>query len=130
MNVSPIGNIHKKKKIDLFLFKNILFIYYSMNNIVPETNILTEKDVLKQMNENKKVSIPILSKFEKARILGMRIQQLTDGALPLIDTKGLTNYIEIAEEELRQKKTPYIIKRRLANNKYEFWSIDELIQTD
>jgi DNA-directed RNA polymerase I, II, and III subunit RPABC2 len=101
-----------------------------MNNIVPETNILTEKDVLKQMNEGRKVSIPILSKFEKARILGMRIQQLTDGALPLIDTKGFTSYIEIAEEELRQKKTPYIIKRRLANNKYEFWSIDELIQTD
>ena len=118
------------KKIDFFLFKNILFIYSIMNNSKYESDILTDKDVLNKIQQSNRISIPILTKFEKPKILGMRIQQLTVGAAPLIDTKGMTSYVEIAEEELRQKKTPYIIKRRMANGKSEYWSIDELIQVD
>ena len=101
-----------------------------MNNSKYETDILTDKDVLNKIHQSNRISIPILTKFEKPKILGMRIQQLTVGASPLIDTKGMTSYVEIAEEELRQKKTPYIIKRRMANGKSEYWSIDELIQVD
>jgi DNA-directed RNA polymerases I, II, and III subunit RPABC2 len=120
---------NNQKKIDFFSFKNILFIYSIMTNKY-ETDILTDKDVLNKIQQSNRVSIPILTKFEKPKILGMRIQQLTMGASPLIETKGLNSYVEIAEEELRQKKTPYIIRRRMANGKSEYWSIEELIQLD
>ena len=92
------------------------------------SEVLSDKDVQKMVVEQKKISMPFLTKYEKARLLGLRIKQLTSGALPLIDTKGFTNFVEIAEEEMRQKKTPLIIKRRMPNNKFEYWKIDELIQ--
>jgi DNA-directed RNA polymerase I, II, and III subunit RPABC2 len=92
------------------------------------SEILSDKDIRKLIVEQKKISMPFLTKYEKARLLGLRIKQLTSGSLPLIDTTGFTNFIDIAEEELKQKKTPLIIKRRMPNDKYEYWKINELIQ--
>ncbi len=40
-------------------------------------------------------------------------------------TKGLYTIREIAEEELRQRKTPFIIKRPLPNNTFEYWKIEQ-----
>ena len=92
------------------------------------SEVLSEKEIQNICLESKKISIPFLTKFEKARLLGLRIQQLTSGALPMIDISGFTSYVDIAEEELKQKKTPFIIKRRMPNNKFEYWKIYELIQ--
>jgi len=110
------------------LFKNyITILIYNMDSDYT-SEVLSDKDVQKMVVEQKKISMPFLTKYEKARLLGLRIKQLTSGALPLIDTTGFSNYIEIAEEELKQKKTPLIIKRRMPNNKFEYWKINELIQ--
>ena len=50
-------------------------------------------------------TIPILTKYEKTRILGIRIKQLNNGALPYIKVSEdlLDNFI-IAEKELKEKK--------------------------
>ena len=128
------GNIHKfmkeNKKNENILFKNyIITDIYSMSSNY-SSEILSDKDIKKLLSEQKKISMPFLTKYEKARLLGIRIKQLTSGSLPLIDTTGFTNFIDIAEEELKQKKTPLIIKRRMPNNKYEYWRISDLIQLD
>ena len=36
-------------------------------------------------------------------------------------------WLEVAEEELRQRKTPYIIARKINNKKTDFWKIEDMI---
>lgn len=84
--------------------------------------LLTNYDNLKKNN----ISKPILSKYERASVIGIRAQQISSGALALIDIpKHLTNSIDIAEYELNKRKTPFIIRRKVGNI-YEYWKIEDL----
>ena len=68
---------------------------------------------------------PFLTKYERARLIGIRAQQLSSGASAMIDTTNCKNTTEVAEEELKQRVIPLIIRRYLSNGKYEDWKIDE-----
>ena len=57
----------------------------------------------------------ILFKYERVRILGERINQLTLGAKPLIKNIDGLSYEEIAIYELENKILPFIILRKLPN---------------
>ena len=89
--------------------------YHSYNDI------LVNYDTLKKNN----ITSNVMTKFEKAKILGIRAQQISKGANPLTDTVNLTSVELIAEKELKEKKTPFILKRKVAN-KYEYWKIEDL----
>ena len=79
-------------------------------------------DILKKKN----ISKPIMSKYERTKIIGIRAEQIARGAQPLIDVPpGITDSEKIAEEELLKRKTPFIL-RRLVNNKFEYWRIEDL----
>lgn len=72
-------------------------------------------------------TIPFMTKFEKARILGQRAKQINSGASPFV--KVPENVIDgylIAELELKQKRIPFIIRRPLPNGGSEYWSIKDL----
>lgn len=73
-------------------------------------------------------TLPILTKYEKARILGLRISQLNKGAEPFIDIKErqIVDTHIIAEEELKSKSLPFIIMRPIPNGKKEYWSLQDL----
>jgi len=60
-----------------------------------------------------------LSKYEKARILGIRAMQISNGAPTAATVSGLRDPLDIAEVELKEGKTPLIIRRRLPDNSYE-----------
>ena len=47
-----------------------------------------------------------------------------------IKNKELMSSMEIAEIELKNKVTPFIIKRHINNNRYEHWKISELEQIE
>ena len=70
---------------------------------------------------------PILSRYERARILGERAKQINEGAQPFIevDEHVIDGYL-IAEKELEQKKIPFIIQRPLPNGGSEYWRIRDL----
>lgn len=72
-------------------------------------------------------TIPLLTKYEKTKILGMRVKQLNNGAQPYIPSneKIIDNYV-IALIELEQKKIPFIIQRPLPNNNFEYWKLHDL----
>ena len=72
-------------------------------------------------------TLPILSKYEKTRILGQRAKQIDSGNKPFvnIDKPILDGYL-IAEEELKQKKLPFIIRRPLPNGGSEYWRVSDL----
>lgn len=87
--------------------------------------ILTYKNVLENIQKNTKKTLPMLTKFEKARIIGVRLQQLAYGARPLIDTSNCKNIEDIVNEELKQRKIPFIIRRTLPNGVCEDWKMEE-----
>lgn len=72
-------------------------------------------------------TLPFLTKYEKARILGERAKQINTGSKPLIPIRdGLIDGYLIALQELEQKKIPFIIKRPLNNGGCEYWKIQDL----
>lgn len=80
----------------------------------------------KMIDNKRRITIPFLTRFEKARIVGMRATQISKGAPPLVDVTNLENPIDIALKELKEKKIPYIIRRSLPNGLIEDWRVDEL----
>lgn len=72
-------------------------------------------------------TIPIMTKYEKTRVLGQRAKQLNEGAPAFIkvDSTVIDGYL-IAVKELEQKKTPFIIRRPLPNGGSEYWRIQDL----
>ena len=72
-------------------------------------------------------TIPILTKFEKTRVLGVRSKQINDGAKPFVKVPSdIIDGYTIAQIELKQKKIPFIIKRPLPNGGCEYWNIKDL----
>ena len=87
--------------------------------------LLTFRDVVENMERTVKKTIPILTKFEKARIMGVRLQQIANGSKPRISVQGLHNIREIVEKELVERKIPFIIRRTLPNGIYEDWRMED-----
>ena len=78
--------------------------------------------------KQKVTSSNVMTKYEKAAVLGKRAQQIACGAIPLIKVSPtLHTAVDIAEEELRQKKNPYIIERDLGNGKTEHIKVREMV---
>ena len=76
-------------------------------------------------------TIPILTKFEKARILGLRTKQINSGSEPYVEVeKDIIDGYVIAEKELNEKVLPYIVVRPLPNGKKEYWPLNELELVD
>jgi DNA-directed RNA polymerase I, II, and III subunit RPABC2 len=71
-------------------------------------------------------TIPFLTKYEKARIIGKRAMQISKGSPPLVEIGDLEHPIDIAKKELMERKIPFIIRRPLPDGTYEDWRVDEL----
>lgn len=72
-------------------------------------------------------TIPILTKFELTKVLGLRVKQLNTNSKPYIKiNENITDNYSIANLELRQHMLPFIIKRPLPNNTFEYWKLSDL----
>jgi len=72
-------------------------------------------------------SYPILTKYEKAKIVGLRVTQLNKGAEPFIKLENaIIDNTLVAEKELREKKIPFIIMRPIPNGTAEYWNVADL----
>lgn len=76
---------------------------------------------------DKRITLPYLTKYEKARILGARALQLSMGAPVLVTLEGETDSLEIALKELKNRVIPIIIRRYLPCGNYEDWELDEMV---
>jgi len=72
-------------------------------------------------------TLPFITKYEKARIIGERTKQINSGAEPLVDVEPsvIDGYL-IALKEFEEKKTPFILKRPLPNGGCEYWRMSDL----
>jgi len=72
-------------------------------------------------------TIPYLTKYEKARVLGQRAKQIETGSKPFVKVnENIIDSYVIAELELREKKIPFIIKRPIPNGAFEYWNLKDL----
>lgn len=70
---------------------------------------------------------PVLSKYEKTRIISERVQQLSNGGIPFISNpESYSSIYDIALKELDMKKLPFIIKRKISGNNCELWKLEDL----
>jgi DNA-directed RNA polymerase I, II, and III subunit RPABC2 len=75
---------------------------------------------------HERVTAPVMTKYERARILGTRALQISMNAPVNVPVEGETDPLSIALKELRQRKIPIIVRRILPDNSYEDWAITEL----
>jgi DNA-directed RNA polymerase I, II, and III subunit RPABC2 len=72
-------------------------------------------------------TIPYLTKYEKARILGQRAKQIETGARPFVQVpENIIDSYVIAELELKQKNIPFIIRRPIPGGACEYWNLKDL----
>jgi DNA-directed RNA polymerases I, II, and III subunit RPABC2 len=119
------------EKFDNELKQDYILKYHSnlLQNNYDEIETLTKITGLTKdgLNDAIHKTIPILTKYEKARVLGLRAKQLENGSLPLIELdKSIIDPYLIAVKELEQKQIPYIIKRPLPNGASEYWKLKDL----
>ena len=72
-------------------------------------------------------TVPFLTKYEKARILGQRAKQIECGAKPLVKVpENIIDSYLIAELELEEKAMPFIIRRPIPSGGSEYWNLKDL----
>jgi len=101
-------------------------IFHCMDEISAMLNVIRDEkgNVVDPLHR----SIPLLTKYERARILGVRSKQLENGAeafVPSLPEKMIDSYA-IAEFEMKAGKLPFIIRRPLAGGGMEYWRLKDL----
>tara|TARA_Y100000592_G_C5462048_1_gene314521 strand:- start:1097 stop:1825 length:729 start_codon:yes stop_codon:yes gene_type:complete len=123
------------RKLEQEINQDFLYSYH------PETKQINYKELLTLSNvtRNKKgviidplhQTIPILTRYEKAKILGLRAKQINHGAKPFVElTKDIIDGHTIAYMELKQNKIPFIIRRPMPNGGSEYWKVSDLKNID
>lgn len=102
--------------------KNLKIKYSEDLNSFSSKNFSSKKKIF-----DKRITLPYLTKYEKARILGARALQISMGAPILINLEGETDSLEIALKELKNRIIPIVIRRYLPCGNYEDWEIDEMV---
>ncbi len=92
--------------------------------------VIQEEEVVYDKPNAERITSPFMTKYEKARIIGVRAVQISKNS-PLYltaDSNSLMNWdpLTIAEKELSEKKIPFIIRRYLPDGSFEDWKISEL----
>lgn len=119
------------KKLEQDINTNILLSYHPEVEQISNDELLTLSTVTRDKNGNiidpLHKTIPILTRYEKARVLGLRAKQINHGAKPLVKVpRDMINGITIAIKELEEKKIPFIIRRPLPNGGSEYWNVNDL----
>uniref|UniRef100_A0AAV2KJB2 DNA-directed RNA polymerases I, II, and III subunit RPABC2 n=1 Tax=Knipowitschia caucasica TaxID=637954 RepID=A0AAV2KJB2_KNICA len=64
-----------------------------------------------QQANQKRITTPYMTKYERARVLGTRALQIAMCAPVMVELEGETDPLQIAMKELKGRKIPIIIRR-------------------
>ena len=68
-----------------------------------------------------------MNKYQYTSVLGIRATQIALGSQPRIEvTDDMSSAEEVAEEELRQRKTPFFVAREINKNHIALWRIEDM----
>lgn len=79
-----------------------------------------------QIDDPNHRTLPLLSKYERTKIIGMRAAQLASGSAPLVKRDEQNSPFDLAILELNAKVLPFIIKRPLPSGQCEYWKLEDL----
>lgn len=103
---------------------------YEVSEIIIETSENEDSNTLMKKYKKKKATYktsPIITKYERTRVLSERASQINEGATILISNpESYSNAYDIAVAEYNSAKIPFIIKRPYGNT-YEYWRLSDLI---
>lgn len=116
-NDTCLYNIGKKLK------SSMLDIDELDDELFNEEQVVHNKIIVKPED---RITKPILTKYERVRLLSERRKQLILGAKPMVKVNSLISEKDIATLELNSKVMPLIIVRTLPNGDTEHWKLDEL----
>lgn len=119
------------KKFDLDIKNNKLVDFHPEMKQISYEEMITLSTVVRDKNgiiiDPLHKTLPILTRYEQAKIIGLRAKQINSGSNPLIDVPdSMIDGITIALEEFKQKKMPFIIRRPLPDGTSEYWKIEDL----
>lgn len=126
----PTGEVYLQK-FDKEINDNYLVNFHPESAVHNYDEILAMTKVTRDKNgiiiDDLHKTIPFLTKYEKARVLGQRAKQINSGATVFVKVpeKVIDGYL-IAELELIEKRIPFIIRRPLPSGGSEYWSIKDL----
>lgn len=118
-----LSNVLMKIREKLFTKKIII------KDLVKKEIIDNEKIKL-EYNVNNHNTSNMLNIFEKTNIIGIRLEQLAHGSssnLPKDILKNYSNIKDIVQKEYEMNLIPFIICRKLPNNKKEYWKFEDMI---
>lgn len=94
--------------------------------LIIDENAMKEYAMLPKKPAKTKKTKRQLTVYEVARILGQRAQQIAKGAPALVE--AIDQYTPQAQAyiELKEKQTPFIIRRYVAKGEYEDWDVADL----
>lgn len=85
-------------------------------------------ELMHSYDPSKNITKNILSKYEKTKILGLRMEQLAREASPYVSIKNkIFDPYEVALRELNERKLPFMISRTLPNGKVELYRLKDMI---
>ena len=124
-------NEEKNQKFDEEQKKKIIDEYYSDYYTHNYDEVVAMSKVIRDENNNIidpfHRTVPIMTKYEIARILGVRTKQINSGANIFVKTsENIIDGYYIALQELKEKKIPFIIRRPIPGGKSEYWNIADL----
>lgn len=122
---------HYLQKFDAEINKNYILDFHPecMTYNKTEINAMTRvKRIGNIIVDDLHRTIPFLTKYERARIIGQRASQINSGSTPFIKNipANIIDGYLIAEMELEAKTIPFIIRRPLPNGGSEFWKVKDL----
>lgn len=83
-------------------------------------------EMMKHYDSSKNLSVNFLTCYEKAEIMGLRKQQLANGAPSMLDKFAYSSVHELALAELKEHKLPFVVVRTMPNGNREYWRIEDL----
>ena len=117
------------QKFDNELKQDYMLRHHSnlLQNNYDEVETLSKLTAIDGVSDKLHKTVPILTKYEKTRVLGLRSKQIEEGSLPLVEiNKSIIDPYLIANMELEEKKIPFIIRRPLPNGASEYWRLKDL----
>jgi len=118
------GKLPKAKTMNIEMFHPKLK-QHNYDEIIMRANI--QRDSNGNINDPFHQTVPVLSRYERARILGSRAKQINHGSAPLVSVpSSMIDGYKIAEKELEKRAIPFIIRRPLPNGESEYWRVSDL----
>ena len=121
------------KKLENSINKDNLLVYHPEITQINYNQLITLSKITRDKNgtpiDPLHKTLPVLTKYERARVLGLRAKQINSGSDIFVDVPpSIFDGYAIAKIELEQKRIPFIIRRPLPNGASEYWSVNDLQQ--